>query len=320
MSYIDPDLDYSNITLRVGTDCSGIDTPLLALKLLNINVIHKWSCEIDIFAKQQLLLNHSPEYFYDDIFTRDVNTLPDVDLYIAGCPCQSFSSAGLKQGLGCKNGLIFLEVIKVIKHKQPTYFIIENVKALLDKNNSEAFKIIKTELNDLKDYTINYEVLNTKDFGVPQHRRRLYIIGVKNSKPITIRKPVIETNILDYLDTSLPSNKEKCLIPRRQLVLNDVIRKKGIDLNDNWIITVGSSISFARSYQDLCPCITCFCNYYYITSQERFLSIKELYTLQGFPQTYMIKDITNRKHYKLIGNAMSLNVLYFIFVSLFKIN
>ena len=63
MSYIDPDLDYSNITLRVGTDCSGIDTPLLALKLLNINVIHKWSCEIDTFAKRQLLLNHSPEYF-----------------------------------------------------------------------------------------------------------------------------------------------------------------------------------------------------------------------------------------------------------------
>ena len=214
----------------------------------------------------------------------------------------------------------FFEVIKVIKHKQPKYFIIENVKALLDKNNEEAFKIIKSELDTLKDYTIKYEVLNTKDFGVPQHRRRLYIIGVKNLNTITIIKPEIETDILKFLDTTLQSNKDKCLIPRRQLVVDTIVSKKCINLKDNWIITTGSSITFARSYKDVCPCITCFCNYYYITSQERFLTIKELYSLQGFPKNYKINDDTNRKHYKLIGNCMSCNVSYFIFSSLLKLN
>lgn len=314
MSYINSDYDLNHISLRVGTDCSGLETPLIALKLLNVDVNHIFSCDNDKIVKDYIINQHNPTYFFDDIFERDHSKLPDIDLYVAGPPCVSWSCYGLREGINNPKGLIFFEVIKTIEIKKPKYFIIENVKGLLFKNNKTAFKSIQTRLNNLSEYHIKYEILNTKDFGVPHHRKRLYIIGSK--KEFDLIRPSLKADLNDFINKSLPSNKSVCLIPRRQIVLDEIVKKKNINLKDNWVITVGSSLSFARSYKDLCACITTFSNYYYITSQERFLSIQELYCLQGFPKDYKIDCKYGNHHYRLIGNSMSVNVLYYILVSL----
>ena len=86
--------------LRIGTDCSGIEAPIEALKQLGIPFEHKWACEIDRFARRSILANYQPEIIYEDITKRDHSELPDIDIYVCGFPCQSFRV--FEYGMLCK--------------------------------------------------------------------------------------------------------------------------------------------------------------------------------------------------------------------------
>jgi DNA (cytosine-5)-methyltransferase 1 len=110
--------------LRIGTDCSGIEAPIEALKQLGIPFEHKWACEIDRFARTSILANYQPEIIYEDITKRDNSELPDIDIYVCGFPCQSFSLMGKKLGSNDPRGNIMMHCIDVIKKKQPSIFIL----------------------------------------------------------------------------------------------------------------------------------------------------------------------------------------------------
>ena len=114
--------------ITIGTDCSGIEAPIEALKQLGIPFQHRWACEIDRYARQSILANNQPEIMYEDITKRDHSQLPDVDLYVCGFPCQSFSLMGKKKGTQDPRSNIMLHCIDVIKTKRPPIFILENVK------------------------------------------------------------------------------------------------------------------------------------------------------------------------------------------------
>jgi DNA (cytosine-5)-methyltransferase 1 len=86
------------MVIRVGTDCSGIEAPIQALLQMKKKIKHVWSCDYDKFAKQSIYANYKPEIWYDNITTRDHTSLPDIDLYVCGFPCQPFSLMGNKQG------------------------------------------------------------------------------------------------------------------------------------------------------------------------------------------------------------------------------
>ena len=108
------------VPLRIGTDCSGIEAPVMALRLLGIPHEHIFSAEIDSHARQSIRANYSPAIEYDDIFQRDAKTIPDIDLYVCGFPCQSFSTvnAGGQQGFYQEHnkGIIFFQCYTVICH------------------------------------------------------------------------------------------------------------------------------------------------------------------------------------------------------------
>jgi DNA (cytosine-5)-methyltransferase 1 len=125
--------------ITIGTDCSGIEAPIEALKQLGIPYQHKWSCEIDKFARKSIMANHPPEIMYEDITERDHSQLPDVDFYICGFPCQSFSLMGKQLGTKDPRGNIMLHCIDVIKKKQPPVFILENVKNFKFIENGRPF-------------------------------------------------------------------------------------------------------------------------------------------------------------------------------------
>ena len=123
----------------VGTDCSGMEVPLIALEYLNVKFRHVFSSDNDKATANFIKANHPPEIFYDDITRRNNSKAPYVDIYIAGFPCQPFSIAGKRQGPADSQGrgLIFNYILDYITKRQPKIFILENVKGFTNLHNGK---------------------------------------------------------------------------------------------------------------------------------------------------------------------------------------
>lgn len=113
---------------------------------------------------------------YGDITKINAKELPDFDCLVGGFPCQAFSIAGKRRGFDDTRGTLFFELARILKTKQPRLFVFENVKWLLSHDSGRTFKTIITTLNELG-YDLQWQVLNSKNFGVPQNRERVFIIG-----------------------------------------------------------------------------------------------------------------------------------------------
>jgi len=192
--------------MKVGTDFSGIGAPEMALKYLNIDFESVFACEIDKYARQSFMQLHHPKKFYNDITTRNHKDIEQLDLYVAGFPCQSFSMAGKRKGFDEARGTLFFNVADFIKINQPKVFVLENVKGLLSHDKGKTFQTIVDILSnsggtqngqigfDIFDdglgYHIYYKVLNTRDFGIPQNRERIFIVGFKDFREFSFPKPI----------------------------------------------------------------------------------------------------------------------------------
>lgn len=134
-----------------------------------------WSNEWDKYASQ-IYKKHYGECDTRDIRTVDTSEIPDHDLLCAGFPCQSFSIAGKRLGFEDTRGTMFFEIARIIRDKRPRYFLLENVKGLLSHDEGKTFQTILGVLSDLG-YEYQWQVLNSKNFGVPQNRERVFIVG-----------------------------------------------------------------------------------------------------------------------------------------------
>ena len=134
-----------------------------------------WSNEWDKYASQ-IYNKHYGECDTRDIRTVDTKEIPDHDLLCAGFPCQSFSIAGKRLGFEDTRGTMFFEIARIIRDKRPRYFLLENVKGLLSHDEGKTFQTILGVLSDLG-YEYQWQVLNSKNFGVPQNRERVFIVG-----------------------------------------------------------------------------------------------------------------------------------------------
>jgi DNA-cytosine methyltransferase len=128
--------------------------------------------------------------------TRDIRTvptseIPDHDLLVGGFPCQAFSIAGKRRGFDDTRGTLFFEIARILKDKQPKFFILENVKGLLSHDNGFTFKTIISTLTELG-YDLEWQVLNSKNFGVPQNRERVFIVGHLRGQPRPEVFPITE--------------------------------------------------------------------------------------------------------------------------------
>lgn len=135
-------------------------------------------CEIDRFAQKayRALYDTGGEAFYEDITKIDYGGMPDFDLLVGGPCCQSFSVAGRRLAFEDDRGNLFFDYIRILENKRPKYFIAENVPNLLGISQGECFRIILEKISELG-YSICWRVLNSAGFGVPQSRRRLFIVG-----------------------------------------------------------------------------------------------------------------------------------------------
>lgn len=140
-------------------------------------------CEIDKYAKKsyEAMYDTKGELYFNDARKIKPEELPDIDLITGGFPCQSFSIAGQRKGFEDTRGTLFFEIARIADVKKPKYLFLENVPGLLSHDRGRTFKTILSALDELG-YDVAWQVLNSKDFGVPQSRKRLYIVGFLRTK------------------------------------------------------------------------------------------------------------------------------------------
>ena len=162
-----------------------------------------FACDIDKYAKQSYFANYNvtEDNWYDDVNKINGETYKGkIDLLVGGSPCQSFSMVGKRGGLEDLRGLLVYEFIRIIKESQPKIFIFENVKGLLSHNSGKTWEVLREAFNDLG-YSIHARVLNAKDFGIPQNRERLFVVGFKNKQKFEFPNQMsLEITMKDLLE------------------------------------------------------------------------------------------------------------------------
>lgn len=198
------DFAHPNTTIKVGTMFSGIGAIEYALKRLSLKTEIQFASDIDKFAKQSYLENYDidPNHWFDDVHDIDGTQYQGkIDLLVGGSPCQSFSMVGKRRGFDDTRGTLFYEFARVVKESQPNVFIFENVKGLINHDRGETFETIKATFDELG-YKYFFQLLNAKNYGVPQHRERIFVVGFKDkSVDFNFPEPIpLEHTMQDFLE------------------------------------------------------------------------------------------------------------------------
>lgn len=252
--------------LKIGTFCSGIGSPEQALKDLNINHSIEFACDIDKYARMTYQTNHTAKIMYEDLTQIEYKNLSDVDLFVAGFPCQSFSVAGKRLGFEDTRGTIFFHILEYLKIKKPDMFILENVKGLLSHDNGNTFDVIINSLSttvnnqvlmfpnvDSLNYHIHYQVLNSKDYGIPQNRERVFIVGFKDYRAFNFpEKQELKLKLKDVLESEV---SDKYYLSEKSLkhIFNN-LKTKQIDFNQTYLKI--DKKGFLKNNQDIASCLT----------------------------------------------------------------
>ena len=294
--------------LRIGTDCSGIEAPIQALQQLRIPFEHSFCCEKDPFALKSIQANYTPKKIYNDITKRKHALLPDIDMYVCGFPCQPFSLMGNKMGTEDSRSNIMYQCIKVIKKKLPKVFILENVKNFKFIQKGEPFNYLIKQLKNIKNtngnlaYNIYHDILNTKDYGIPQNRERIFFIGIRKdiqtneyTTPSKLAMKPLDDFIIDKTICNLQISKS----------LNNNLKKIKDANSYSYIVT---PFTFYSIIKNLSPTLTTQCHCYFNTKYKQNLTPTECLLLQGFSNNFR-QVVSNHQMYKQAGNSMSVNVL-----------
>ena len=162
--------------IKIFSMFSGVGGFELGFQQANLQTQVVGFCEIDKYASQILETKFKGIKNYGDATTIDETKLPNFDILVGGFPCQAFSMAGKRKGFDEARGTLFFDVARILAHKKPRNFILENVKGLLSHNKGKTFETILGILSNLG-YIVEWELLNSKNYGVPQSRERMYIVG-----------------------------------------------------------------------------------------------------------------------------------------------
>lgn len=326
---------FADLFCGIGGFRLGIEN---ASKKLGIPVECVFSSEIEKNAVKIYEKNFK-EIPSGDITKIQANDIPDIDILCGGFPCQDVSIAGKREGLKGKRTGLFFDVIRILQEKQPSIVFLENVKGLFSSNGGWDFARILIELENIG-YDVEWDLLNSKDFGVPQKRERVYIIGHLTtskrcgSKIFPIRKiPRIHSEqtqprkeICQYAGTltrrqyqSWNGNfvKYRCLTERRTDEAKQ-IRKESMKNGVDWCPCRGKELVFRED--GLSNCLTKTIGKEHLISdgeEVRELTPIECERLQGFPDDWTF-GISDNKRRECLGNAVTVNVIEAIAEQLLK--
>ncbi|UXV37759.1 DNA (cytosine-5-)-methyltransferase [Staphylococcus simulans] len=264
-----------------------------------------FSSEWDKFSQKTYRANFG-EYPKGDITKIDSSEIPSHDILVAGFPCQAFSQAGKRLGFEDTRGTLFFDVARIIKDKRPKAFLLENVKNLRGHDKGKTFKTICNTLSEL-DYEVQSVLFKARDFGVPQNRERIYIVGfdkksIKNYKDFKFPQPFqTSTRVGDILEQNVD---DKFTISDK-LWEGHQRRKKGHKAKGNGFgFSIFNSESAytntlsARYYKDGSEILIKQKN-----KNPRKITPREAARLQGFPEDFII-PVSNSQAYKQFGNSV----------------
>ncbi len=281
-------------------------------KKLNTNIVY--AMDFDARICELYNSNFSHQCHTQDINLLNSNDIPNHDILTGGFPCQSFSIiAQNPKRLGYKDqtkGKLFFEMCRILRDKQPQVFVAENVKGILSANKGEAFPLILDEFKK-SGYHVKYQVLNAADYGVPQKRQRVFIIGFKDKdaydifdfpKP-TVKIPITIREILEEEIEEKYFFSEKAvqgMLKSKNTKTMNKGRAQNIDAPCN---TVGAHLSKV-SLNSTDPVML-------TNGRYRMFTPREVARIQSFPDSYQLAG-TKATNYKALGNAVAPVVMWHV--------
>ena len=242
--------------------------------------------DIDKIANQTYKENYGIDV-QGDIYNIKGTDIPDFDLLCAGFPCQAFSQAGKRRGLEDERGILIFQVIRILREKKPKCFILENVKGLLSVQNGEVFQMILEEL-DKVGYKVYSQVLEAKDYGAPQLRKRLFFVGIRKDIKASFTFP--EPIPLKYTFSEVMGGKTE---REYSFTIRIGGRHSGIDNRYNW-------------------------DAYIVDGEVRYITPEECLLLQGFPKTFKLAGSQQQKFHQ-VGNSVCCFIVNALVNQLIKI-
>ena len=308
-------------TLKCASAFSGIGAVEQALKNIGVSHTNEFMIEIDKFARQTFLENHSVNNVFEDITAIDTKKLPEMDLFTFGSPCQSYSQQGLRMGMEDTRGTLIYNGLSTIRDKQPKYFIYENVRGLVNHDKGNTFKVIKAAFDEL-DYNIKYEILNAKNYGAAQNRERLFVVGIRKDVKQTFEfpKPRPVSNCVNNYISTAKDIKYKLFDASNRVAFNE---KRATDIKKPFQLPHVRYLADKRiiSSEGISPCLTAIGSgsktKFYDTKNKlfRYLTEDELVGIQGFPKDFKF-SVSKTQQRKQLGNSIYVGVLEEILSSL----
>jgi DNA (cytosine-5)-methyltransferase 1 len=249
---------------------------------------------------------HFPKHKnFNDIRTIDPDEIKNFDILVAGFPCQAFSIAGKRLGFDDpEKGTQFFEIARILRDKRPKYFLLENVRGILSHDHGRSFKVIITALDALG-YNVQWMVLDSQNFGVPQHRERVYIIGHLRKKGrqqiFSVTGNNGENIILPTITTRVTADTNGTYVGKKQK--QKTTESGGPDNGHGQSKPDNSNIIGRKTYS--------------ADSRIRRLTPIECERLQGFPDNWT-QGISDSQRYKCLGNAVTVNVIEKLIGAIFK--
>lgn len=277
-----------------------------------------FSSEWDKFAQQTYQANFG-EKPHGDITQIPSSVIPRHDILIAGFPCQPFSHAGLKKGFMDTRGTLFFDVARIINDRKPSLVLLENVKGFTSHDKGKTFATVIAALDELG-YNTSSKVLNASDFGLPQNRERIFIVGVNRRKirgvdfkfPKPPKTPVKVGDILErrvdakyVLSNKLWSGHKRRLREHRE-------RGNGFGYSLFTPSSPRTSTISARYYKDGSEILIA------TSGNPRKITPREAARLQGFPESFII-PVSDTQAYKQFGNSVAVNVVSAIAKEMLKL-
>lgn len=267
-----------------------------------------------------------------DITKIDESSIPSHDILCAGFPCQAFSISGNQKGFDDVRGTLFFDIVRIASYHKPKVLFLENVKNLLKHDGGKTFKVIQSKLENLG-YRVFYKVMNSSNFGLPQHRERIYIVAFRGdiSKAEHFKFPT--GNLFSKLSDILEKQCDAKVIERDDIVIEkdfactktlfgEIIPNKPVQIGK-----VNKGGQGERIYHPLGHAITLSAygggvgsktGLYLIDGKVRKLSPRECARVQGFPESFKM-DVNKNQAYKQFGNSVSINVLQEVSVEFSKV-